>query len=393
MKKIVGVIGTRGAVYKFSYQDTDNLLKKVGGNTGNLFFQYAVTQVLDEEYYVLGEDIPWDLKSIQENCKILVIPSANFLKENLDFTDFVSFLDKLELPLVFLGLGAQAKDYNQKEFDFHPSILRLIDLLKERTIKIGLRGEFTQRLLERFGVTNTEVIGCPSNFVNTDPNFVNKLKMKTLNEIESFLVTGDEPWPKNPLKRDAERKMIQWANKGAGLFVQQSVEPFIRYGRRKNLYQTATIPEHHESSLRKSLAPDMTDEEFRAFIAVKYRIYYSIEQWLEDAARVDFSTGLRLHGNMAAWQSGTPAVWIYHDSRTRELVETMALPHLSLEQFLECKTLNDVRDMAEFDFDQYEATRRVLIEKYQTVLSKASIKNILNSAHALRDYGNGMQKI
>jgi len=53
----------------------------------------------------------------------------------------------------------------------------------------------------------------------------------------------------------------------------------------------------------------------------------------------------------------------------------MALPHLSLEQFLECKTLNEVRNMAQFDFDQYEATRQVLIDKYQTVLSKAGIKN------------------
>ena len=39
----------------------------------------------------------------------------------------------VQLPLLFFGLGAQARDYEQTEFDFHPSIQRLVDLIRERS--------------------------------------------------------------------------------------------------------------------------------------------------------------------------------------------------------------------------------------------------------------------
>lgn len=376
MKKI-GIVGTHGRVDGCSFMSTDTLLNKVGQNTGNLLFQYAVTNIIDEDKIIIGTDIPWDIKAVREECRVIVIPSANFIRENFDFSGFVNFLDKTGLPLVFLGLGAQAKDYDQKHFDFHPSILKLIDLVKERSIIAGLRGEFTQKLLEKFGVNNTEIIGCPTNFINKDPNFLTKLKNKWEKPVFSFIATGDEPWPKDSFKRDAERQMIDWVNKGYGLFLQQSVEPFIKYARQNNPYQNADVPPHHESSLRKSLAPEMTDEQFRGFIATKLRLYYSIDQWMEDSARMDFSIGLRLHGNMAAWQAGTPAIWVYHDSRTRELAETMALPHMSHIEFLKMSSIEDMKNKVKFNFDSYGKRRDNLRNSLIKILKVNDIKNVL----------------
>jgi hypothetical protein len=372
MKK-VGVVGTRGRVEGCSFLSTNELLNKVGQNTGNLLFQYAVCNAIDEDIVVIGSDIPWDIKAVKDTCRVIVVPCANFIRENFDFTGFVDFLDKTELPLVFLGLGAQAKDYNQKEFDFHPSILKLMDLVKNKCVTAGLRGEFTQNLLERFGVTNTEITGCPTNFINKSPDFVEQLENKWQKPVFSFVATGDEPWPKDLTKRDAERQMIDWVNKGHGLFLQQSVEPFIKYARQNNSYQDAEVPVHHEESLRKTLAPNMTNEEFRGFIATKLRLYYSIDQWMEDSARVDFSIGLRLHGNMAAWQAGTPAIWVYHDSRTRELAETMSLPHMSHLEFLATSSIEEMKDKVAFDFSTYKNKRNVLSNRLETIFSDAGI--------------------
>jgi hypothetical protein len=373
MKK-VGVVGTYGRIDGCSFMSTDQLLNKVGQNTGNLLFQYAVANAVDEDKIIIGQDIPWDVKLVKETCRVIVIPSANFIRENFDFSSFVNFLEKTELPLVFLGLGAQAKNYEQTDFDFHPSIIKLLNLVKERCKIAGLRGEFTQRLLEKFGVTNTEIIGCPTNFINKDPDFVTKLEDKWKKPVFSFIATGDEPWPKDPFKRDAERQMIDWVNKGYGLFLQQSVEPFIKYARQNNPYQNAEVPAHHEASLRKTLAPDMTDEEFRGFIATKLRLYYSIDQWMEDSARMDFSIGLRLHGNMAAWQAGTPAIWVYHDSRTRELAETMALPHISHMDFLNYNNIDELKTAIEPNFTKYLKKRLILLEKYNDIFDQNLIK-------------------
>jgi len=375
MKK-VGVVGTRGRVDGCSFLSTDELLNKVGQNTGNLLFQYAVCNSIDEDIIVVGTDIPWDIKTVRETCRVIVVPCANFIRENFDFTGFVDFLEKTELPLVFLGLGAQARDYEQTEFDFHPSIIKLLNLVKERCKIAGLRGEFTQRLLEKFGVTNTEIIGCPTNFINKDPDFVTKLEDKWKKPVFSFIATGDEPWPKDPSKRDAERQMIDWVNKGYGLFLQQSVEPFIKYARQNNPYQNAEVPPHHEGSLRKTLAPQMTDEEFRGFIATKLRLYYSVDQWMEDSARMDFSIGLRLHGNMAAWQAGTPAIWVYHDSRTRELAETMALPHMSHLEFLKKTSMEEMKNDVDFNFQSYAQKRNLLSDRLGAIFTGVGISRV-----------------
>jgi polysaccharide pyruvyl transferase WcaK-like protein len=167
--------------------------------------------------------------------------------------------------------------------------------------------------------------------------------------------------------------MIDWVNKGYGLFLQQSVEPFIKYARQNNPYQNAEVPPHHEGSLRKTLAPQMTDEEFRGFIATKLRLYYSVDQWMEDSARMDFSIGLRLHGNMAAWQAGTPAIWIYHDSRTRELAETMALPRISHSRFLECQSIEELKSKVGFNAKEYNTTRAILNSRYIKILNEVGI--------------------
>lgn len=379
MKKI-GIVGTHGRVDGCSFLSTDELLNKVGQNTGNLLFQYAVTNLVDEEKIIIGTDIPWDVNLVKETCRVIVIPCANFIRENFDFSGMVNFLDNVDLPLVFLGLGAQAKDYDQKEFNFHPSIIKLMDLVKNKSIVAGLRGEFTQNLLERFGVTNTEITGCPTNFINKSPCFIEQLENKWKRPAFSFIATGDEPWPKDLTKRDAERQMIDWVYKGHGLFLQQSVEPFIKYARQNNPYQNSAVPEHHEDSLRKTLAPNMTNEEFRGFIATKLRLYYTVDQWMEDSARMDFSIGLRLHGNMAAWQAGTPAIWVYHDSRTRELAETMALPHMSHMEFLDTNSIEEMKEKVNFNFSSYNDRRNTLGKRVNDIFC------VNNIASTLRGY-------
>ncbi len=373
-KKKVGVVGTYGRIDGCSFLSTDNLLNKVGQNTGNLLFQYAVSTFIDEDICVIGTDLPWDAKQVREECRVIVIPSSNFIRENFDFSSMTNFLEDLKLPLVFLGLGAQAKDYDQDEFDFHPSIFKLMKLIKERCYCAGLRGEFTANLLDRFGVTNTSIIGCPTNFLNPDPLLSLKLKEKWKIPIHSFLAAGDEPWPKDLTKLDVERKLVEWVYKGNGIFLQQSVEPFMKYLRQNNPYQDSDVPAHHESSLRKALAPKMTNEEFKSFVATKLRVYFSVDQWLEDSARFDFSVGLRLHGNMAAWQSGTPAIWIYHDSRTRELSETMALPNISHRDFIQFNTIESLRDSLNYCFDHYQKVKNKLFLNYYNIFQQAEIK-------------------
>ena len=78
----VGIFGSDGTVIKAYSMNTTDFLGSVGANTGNLFFQYAVYNQIAEDRCIIGKDLPWDVNLIKNECRILVIPSANFLREN-----------------------------------------------------------------------------------------------------------------------------------------------------------------------------------------------------------------------------------------------------------------------------------------------------------------------
>ncbi len=373
MIRKVGVVGTSGKIPGSAFMDTSPLLGSVGANSGNLVFQYAVSKSITEDRVYIGLDVPWDPVAVRSLCRVLVIPSANFLRENFDLTGFVSFLEKTELPLVFMGLGAQADSFDKTEFSFHPSIVRLMDLLRERCKIVGVRGAYTADLLSRFRIDNVAVIGCPSNFLNSDVDLPDKLAAKWLVEPTTLATTGDEPWPRNPLKRDAERKLIELTRSYGGVYVQQSVEPFVLAMRSSNPYQAASVPQETVESLRRALAPDVELRTFKQFMTTQIRLYFDVDQWLEDASRFDLSIGLRLHGNMVPFQAGCPAIWIHHDARTKELVDTMCLPSLSLADFLRLETVSEMKAASGADFRRYAERRGVLLQRYQGILGAAGV--------------------
>ena len=383
----VGIVGTKGHVDNVYAMSTAQAMKAVGNNTGNLVFQHAVYHQVKEEKYIIGQDLPWNMSLIRERCRVIVVPSANHIRENLDLTTFVDFLERVQLPLVFVGLGAQAADYDQKEIHLHQSILRLLALANERSKTLSIRGEYTARRLEGLGITNFKITGCPSNFINLDPDLADKIAAKMKLPMRSFMTHGDEPWPQTKEKQDVEKLLATWTMQGAAMQVQQSVPAFMDFIRRGNPYGAADIPEQREEALRSALMPTASMDQFRDYLAAKLRVYFSVSQWMEDSAKYDFSIGLRLHGNMVAWQSAVPSLWLYHDSRTRELAEAMAVPHMNYTDFLlNCPTIQDAWSRMEFDKDTYNRCRTDLatnlVEVYRTQNIKTSLDSFLTASKA-----------
>lgn len=371
--KKIGVLGTRGTVNNCAFLSTDKFLSAVGMNSGNLLFQYAVFKSIRDDKIVVGEDIPWSVDLVRATCRVLVVPSANFIREDFDLTEYVDFLVSCNLPVLFLGIGVQADSYDDVDLNLHPSIYSLINFIADQGIDVGVRGEFTASFLKKNGIKNITVIGCPSNFINTDSLLHEKLTAKWAGESTSVSVTGDEPWPKSKKKLIAERKVFDLAYSNGGVYVQQSVAPFVSVLRMNNPYSGYSVREGLADSIRDSIAPDLSSIEFRRFLASSVRIYISVEQWLEDMSRFDFSVGLRMHGNMVPHQSGCPAVWITHDARTRELVETMSLPSLDLDQFIATDGLHDLKNSVDPRYTEYGVKRLSLLNAYIALLKKFDI--------------------
>ncbi|MBK6669478.1 MAG: polysaccharide pyruvyl transferase family protein [Actinobacteria bacterium] len=67
-------------------------------------------------------------------------------------------------PVVVVGLGAQAASSGD-DVSLTPGTVAYLRALSERTEVLGVRGEFSAATLARIGVSNTLVMGCPSNFI------------------------------------------------------------------------------------------------------------------------------------------------------------------------------------------------------------------------------------
>jgi len=374
MKKGVAIAGSSGFVEGAARLDTATLMAKVGRNIGNLVFQYACYNLIDEEKYILGQDIPWNVSAVRERCRAIIVPSANFIREGFDCTGIANFLEKVDLPVVFLGLGAQSVDTKKTNFDLHPSVRRLVSVMSERSPSISVRGNYTAEVLHDLGVDNVVATGCPSNFLNPSPDLPEMIQSKLKAGMRTFVVAASDPWNRDPIKKRVERRLAQWCFENPSFMVQQSPEPFIRYIRRANPHTEGFPLEEKENSVKRAMLPNVTMEQFREFMFLKFRAYFSVDHWLEDVSKADFSLGQRLHGNMAAWQAGTPSLWIYHDSRTKELVELMGLPRIAISQFEEkCETVDQAFEALEFDSGRYRERRADLAGRLIGVLESASL--------------------
>lgn len=240
---------------------------------------------------------------------------------------------------------------------------------------------FTEKVLKGYGVKTAVITGCPSNFINKSSTFVSDIQHKLQQSLESFIAHSDEAWPKSPLKSRVEKRLVRWVAKSPAVIIQQSVPRVMDYLRQNNLSSAQADNTQLEISLRNALMPDADIAKFRIFIKTRVRTYFCVDQWLEDSSKYDFSIGLRLHGNMVAWQSGTPSLWIYHDARTRELVETMELPRISIEDFLEkCNSIDKCRELYSFNPAKYARRRKELFSSLRYCFNGIKVDDIPSPA-------------
>ena len=157
----VFLLGARPGFDLARARDTEARLAETGGNTGN---QLIATGLLRSFKW---SDLEWDHsiepEAIEEEFDVIVVPAANFLISTIDHEGMATFLDKVELPCVTVGLGAQSASYRAR-VPLKPGTERLVRILAERTEVLGVRGDFTASVLDDLGIHNHEVTGCPSFF-------------------------------------------------------------------------------------------------------------------------------------------------------------------------------------------------------------------------------------
>ncbi|WP_426955052.1 polysaccharide pyruvyl transferase family protein [Muricoccus radiodurans] len=362
MTKPIAVLGTDGAIPASFGRPTAAAFEATGANTGNLAFQYAAFhRVLGDERVTLP--FSFDPEAVRERFRLVCVPAANFLYSGFDLGELATRLEATRLPLLVLGLGAQAfKDIG--EVRLKPGTERLLHLFRERCARIMLRGRHTAAVLERHGVRNFEVLGCPSNFINPDPALGESIAARLRAAAPERIAFAPTFYPYNAASERAILDEIGAARLTD--LVAQDPLGAIAAARGEDEAAAPWLAE------RAGFLTAMEPEE-RARWLSSLRAWFSAEAWLEAYQRSDAVIGTRIHGAALGWQAGRPALVVSYDLRTEELAETMGLPFVKAAALPPGGALAALAEGAAERAPAYDARRRDLAARLVALLGEHGV--------------------
>jgi hypothetical protein len=323
-------------------QDPISKLAKTGGNTGNQIIAHALLGQIDYK------DISWnyqvDPHEVSERFDIFVIAAANFLFPSFDFGGMADYIEKADLPVAIVGLGAQARNYDP-DIKLMAGTERFLKVVAERAVSIGVRGPFTQQVLDRRGIKNVTVTGCPSYYMRgapvaefAKPDF-DKVRRISVNASRDVIGHAFDPVKMLEIVRAIYREAIAWDAD----FIAQSENAEIRLADHAPA-ECANSALDEICGFLRGVADDAT---VRGWVGGHMRVFFSVADWIEAVRGYDFVFGNRFHGNMVALQFGVPACVVCHDTRTEEMCRFLGLPYVNIVDLesIDVKSLYDRVDI------------------------------------------------
>lgn len=355
------LLGFAPCIDSSPFMSTDGAFRSVGENTGNLAFCYAIDRQLGGGLSSFLWHTPASVIDAQGGIGVITL--ANQLGAHVDYSYLVKGFRAIQSPLVGIGLGAQAGSA-----DVVPEVpkgtLDWIRAIQDRSLhgapNIGVRGDYSLSVLEHYGLGKRALVtGCPTLFINPDVNLGGLIASRFVATGTGCVAVsaGHQRW--HHLQR-IEASLAAIAMASGGAYVTQSPLEMVTLGRG----DFDGLDEGTEAALRAYIAPQMSLHEFRAWATSHAQAFFSAAAWMEYLRRFDFVVGTRIHGVMLGLQSGIPGLCVAHDSRTRELCETMKVPFVMASQVLQGMTRDDLTTLFDFDPDAFDANRRARARDY-----------------------------
>jgi hypothetical protein len=354
--KKIALLWAEPSLGLYGNRSFDALFKGFGHNSGNLAFVYAIGHQLVGNITYL----PWgSRKERLASFDVIVVPCANQLGKQTDLGTLGELWASFEKPIVAIGLGAQAKTF-EDDIEITDGTLSWARTVAARApggaSNIWARGPYTVRQLERLGIPNAVVGGCPTHFINQAPDLGRRIARAWKAHPVPRGITvaaGHQSWAE---LRTIEQQLIGLMQDMVheGQFVTQSAQDMIRISRG----EFDEIQPDVLKRIRNHVAPHLSDDEFRSWCRRYARTYYDIPAWMESLRRHDLTIGPRYHGTALALQAERMGVCVTFDSRTEEMCGQTGVP------FLRAKDLADkpltratLKNLIAFDPEAYDAQR------------------------------------
>jgi hypothetical protein len=309
---------------------------------------------------------PEKIDQLREDYDYVILRGSNYVNKDMNWRESIAVLQRLKLPVIAFGIGAQAPSKGALELSEETkAVLRII---ADSTVSIGVRGAYTAQVLNDIGIRNVRIIGCPTAFRRNNQHL--RIKLPPLDSVEKVGVT---------VRREVSPAYAQ------------DIEQYLT--RHRDLIKTmarrfdVTLMAQGEIDEKKMVfgTPEQKEEAIAALKAHRWTADWYFDEEIENLYRnkmfysdvvADYENlvrqqqlvlGYRLHGNLMALANGVPSIYFTYDSRTAEFAETYKIP--SYDVFSDKPfRLEDYWDQSLFDkynrawFETYAEMKQFLDE-------------------------------
>lgn len=347
-----------------------------GGNIGNTLFLSSVFRtlntpstpaVVDSLYPERGgHDIDRMAADINDRFSAWVIPLANSFRPGWEssLNNMTRLIRRLTIPCVVVGVGLQAQlgSSHVDNAKTDEAARKFTEAVLDHCATIGVRGELTRDYLISLGFSSSsiDVIGCPSLFNNPgDLEIVRRVdKIQPMDPLSINITPSKPPFAPTLLTQLVK----QYPNL---IYVAQQYEELTML-----LWGTDWMPKYKDLPVHVQHPMYQQD---------RIRFFLDPIRWREFMQSRIFCFGSRLHGNIAAISSGTPALLIAHDARTLEVARFHAIPHITVDESPTDSVVDRFYDRA--DFTEFNQRHPQLFVNYTQFLEKNGLAHIYQAGN------------
>lgn len=271
-------------------------------NVGDIFIEKSVKKIVNYNPETSVDIDPrkpvskLDIERIN-NCDYALIVGTNLwyqdiYKENR-WMITPEQLKNIKVPIIPYGVGTTV--HNKNEFDFNKTSKYIIELIHDSCEMGSVRDPETQRLLERTGIYNSVMTGCPTVFRSLKDSW--KLNLKN---SKSIALTARKGHNKNI------RELI-------GIIKNRGYEITIPAQKENDLFCSSKWGIFGKSRLTDSVYI-FDDKPYETIVDNSYG-----------------AIGWRLHGNIFHLSKGNPTFFFANCSRVMSFCEAFGLPYIYAE--------------------------------------------------------------
>ncbi|KUL93036.1 hypothetical protein DK26_25095 [Bosea sp. WAO] len=268
---------------------------------------------------------PQQIDRLNAEFDYVFLRGSNYVHAEMNWSRTAEVLRRLKLPVIALGIGAQAPVSGKLELsEDSKTVLKLI---ADSTASVGVRGTYSAEVMNELGIRNVRIIGCPTAFRNNRPDLA--IRLPALDTVKQVGVTLRREVSKHYAKdikrylnvhRDLVKAMAERFE--VTLMSQGEVEE------KKLALGTPEQKQEGMAALRENGWATAWYLDERMDALYRDRLFYSdvVAEYEQLVRRLDLVLGYRLHGNLMALANGTPSIYFTYDSRTVEFAETFKIP-------------------------------------------------------------------